>query len=66
MYQYRKKDVLLDSKILLEAGAAVMKAVYKYVRIEMRIPQNLLVQHKKSHTSENIKKRVVKSSKAIR
>ncbi len=66
MYEYKKKDFLLDEKVLFEAGEAVMKALYKYVKIEMRIPQNILMQHKKHNTNENIKKRVVKSSKAIR
>ena len=42
MYESKKVDTLLNTKILLEAGQAVMKGLFKYVRIQMRIPQNLL------------------------
>jgi hypothetical protein len=42
MYEHKKVDTLLNAKILFEGGEAVMKGLFKYVRIEMRIPQNLL------------------------
>jgi hypothetical protein len=63
MYETKKKeDILIDSGILIEAGRSVMQGFWKYVRMEMRIPAKLLMKKPK----ENIKKRMIKSSKGIR
>ena len=64
MYETKNKDnILLTEKILLDAGAAVMKGFFKYVKLEMRIPARLM---QKKTQKENIKKRIIRSSKGIR
>ncbi len=64
MYETKNKEnILLTEKILLDAGAAVMKGFFKYVKLEMRIPARLM---QKKTQKENIKKRIIRSSKGIR
>lgn len=58
----------MTENILLEAGQAILKAFYKYVRLEMGIPAKVLSKKVNfiQNNKENVKRRIIKSSKGLR